>query len=208
MTDDKNIKDNGPDFPDDDGMNAGGGLRIRHFIVIVVAAIVIGTVIYVWQRGIGGGAGPQRPEGVAVVPEGSRTVTLYFADRQNQTLLTETRLVAIGKELVEQIEQVMDALLAGPEEDGVSTIAEGTELLNAFYDSETATAYLDFSAEIVAGHPGGSAAEYYTIAAIIRTMSENFPEVQAVQILVEGLQVGTIGGHIDAYRPFIVRDWR
>jgi hypothetical protein len=80
--------------------------------------------------------------------------------------------------------------------------------LNAFYDSETATVYLDFSSEIVAGHPGGSSAEYYTIAALVRTVSENFPEVQAVQILVEGLQVGTIAGHIDAYRPFLVRDWR
>jgi hypothetical protein len=208
MTEDKDIKENGSGFSDDDGMNAGGGLRMRHFIVIVVAAVVVGAVIYFWQRGTGFGPGIDRPEGVAEVPEGSRTVTLYFADRQNQTLLTETRLVAIGKELVEQIEQVMDALLTGPQEDGVSTIAEGTQLLNAFYDSETATAYLDFSAEIVAGHPGGSAAEYYTIAAVIRTMSDNFPEVQAVQILVEGLQVGTIGGHIDAYRPFIVRDWR
>ncbi len=56
--------------------------------------------------------------------------------------------------------------------------------------------------------PAGASAEYYTIAAIVRTVSENFPEVRAVQILVEGLQVGTIAGHIDAYNPFLVRDWR
>ena len=44
--------------------------------------------------------------------------------------------------------------------------------------------------------------------AIVKTVSENFPEVQAVQILIEGFQVGTIAGHIDAYRPFQIRDWR
>jgi spore germination protein GerM len=150
----------------------------------------------------------EEPEGVAVVPEGSRTVTLFFADRESETLLPESRLVAVGKDYAEQVRQVMQALLEGPHGDGVSTISAETRFLNAFYDSETAILYLDFSSELVAGHPGGSSAEYYTIAAIIRTVSENFPEVQAVQILVEGLQVGTIAGHIDAYNPFLVRDWR
>ena len=42
----------------------------------------------------------------------------------------------------------------------------------------------------------------------MKTMSENFPEVMAIQMLVEGSQVSTIAGHIDAYRPFLVRDWR
>ncbi|UCG51913.1 MAG: GerMN domain-containing protein [Candidatus Latescibacterota bacterium] len=196
-----------PELNDDEKIVSGGTLRVRHFVIIAVIAIVI-VAFYLWIRSVRMGPGEGPPEGVAEVPEGSRAVTLYFADKENETLLTETRLVAIGKELVEQIEQVMRALLDGPEEGGVSTIAQGTRLLNAFYDSETSTLYLDFSSELVAGHPGGSSAEYYTIAALIRTVSENFPEVQAVQILVEGLQVGTIAGHIDAYKPFLVRDWR
>ena len=39
-------------------------------------------------------------------------------------------------------------------------------------------------------------------------VSENFPEISAVQILVEGSQVGTIAGHLNAYQPFLVRNWR
>jgi hypothetical protein len=42
----------------------------------------------------------------------------------------------------------------------------------------------------------------------MRTVSQNFPEIRAVQFLIEGLQVGTIAGHIDAYKPFVVSDWR
>ena len=68
--------------------------------------------------------------------------------------------------------------------------------------------YIDFSSEFVAGHPGGATAEYHTVSAIMRTVSENFPEVAAVQLLVEGSQVGTIAGHVDAYGPLLVRDWR
>jgi hypothetical protein len=199
---------NDPEFQqDDEKIVSGGGLRARHFMIIALIAVAIGAV-YLWYRNIRTGPAGGPTEGVVVVPEGSRAVTLYFADKEKAILLTETRLVAIGQEIVEQIDQVVGALLDGPERGGVSTIAEGTRLLNAFYDSETSTLYLDFSSELVALHPGGSSAEYFTIAALVRTVSENFPEVQAVQILIEGLQVGTIAGHIDAYKPFLVRDWR
>lgn len=198
---------NDPEFQNDEEIAAGGSLRARHFLIIVLVAVAL-VVVYVWYRSVRTGPPAGPPEGVVSVPEGSRAVTLYFADKQQERLLTETRLVAIGKDPVEQVKQVVNALLDGPEREGVSTIAAGTRLLDAFYDSETATLYLDFSSELVAGHPGGSSAEYYTIAALVRTVSENFPEVQAVQVLVEGLQVGTIAGHIDAYKPFLVRDWR
>ncbi|MDH3215260.1 MAG: GerMN domain-containing protein [Candidatus Krumholzibacteria bacterium] len=199
---------NDTQLPEDEEYSSHGTLKERHLILIAAAAIIIGGLVfyYVQQRQKREPAAIS--EGVVEVPEGSRAVTLYFADREEEALVAETRLVAIGKEFVEQIEQVVRALLVGPEEDGVSTIAQGTRLLDAFYDSDSGTLYLDFSSELVAGHPGGSSAEYYTVAAIMRTISQNFPEVKAVQMLVEGLQVGTIAGHLDAYKPFLVADWR
>ena len=142
------------------------------------------------------------------MPEGSRTVTLYFAHIDDTELIGETRQVAIGRDFVEQAEQVVRALVAGPEQEGVNTIPDGTSVLGVYYDPEAATLFLDFSGEFVAGHPGGVSAEYHTVSAIMKTVSENFPEVSAVQILVEGSQVGTIAGHLNAYKPFLVRDWR
>jgi len=192
---------------EDEKVSSRGTLKPFHLLLIAAAAIIVaGLVYYYVQRR--NARGPVPADRVTVVPEGSRAVTLYFAHRDEESLVTETRLVAIGKEYVDQIEQVMRALLDGPQEDGVSTIAGGTQLLDVFYDSGAATLYLDFTSEIVAGHPGGSSAEYFTIAAIMRTVSQNFPEVRAVQFLVEGLQVGTLAGHIDAYNPFVVSDWR
>jgi spore germination protein GerM len=197
-----------PGSPDGEKYDTSRGtLGEKHLILIAAAVLVAAGLIFYYVQNRGERT-PKLPESVSVVSEGSRAVTLYFAARDDETLITETRLVAIGKEYVEQIEQVVRALLGGPQEDGLSTIAEGTRLLDAFYDSDTATLYLDFTSEIVAGHPGGSSAEYFTIAAIMRTVSQNFPEVKAVQFLVEGLQIGTIAGHIDAYRPFPVSDWR
>jgi len=194
------------DPPDEGTSLSRGTLKSNHLILIAAAVIIIvGLVYYAKRRDTGT---PAPPERIAVVTEGSRAVTLYFAHRDEETLVTETRMVGIGTEYVDQIERVLRALLNGPEEGGVSTIADGTRLLDVFYDSDSAILYVDFTSEIVAGHPGGSSAEYFTIAAIMRTVSQNFPEVRAVQFLVEGLQVGTLAGHIDAYKPFAVSDWR
>jgi len=196
--------------PEEEQLASGGGaLKGWHYLLIAFVAIAAGAFLYYWfvsDRG----ARVERvgPGGVTEVPEGSRTVLLYFADRDEMELVPETRQVAIGRDLVDQVQHVLRALTTGPEQGGVSTIPEGTRVLGVFYDPGTFTVFVDFSSELVGGHPGGSAAEYYTVSAIMKTISENFPEVEAVQILIEGLQVGTIAGHINAYKPFLVRDWR
>lgn len=197
------------DMHDDGTYASGGTLGGRHLIVIAAVAVIAGAALYYWFFADRGGEPARvRPGVVTEVPEGSRTVTLYFADPDDAGLVAETRQVAIGRDFVEQAEQVVRALVEGPEHEAVNALPEGTRLLNVFYDSEAAVLFLDFSSELIAGHPGGSAAEYFTVSAILKTVSENFPEVAAVQILVEGSQVGTIAGHLNAYRPFLVRDWR
>jgi spore germination protein GerM len=149
------------------------------------------------------------PREVSRVPEGSRTVTLFFAAADEPVIYGESREVAVGRRVDEQVRQVIDALIAGPErETGVSAIPEGTHLMGVLLDESGTTLFLDFSSELVAAHPGGSAAEYCTVAAIVKTIGENFPEIEEVQFLVDGSQVDTIAGHIRADQPFRVSDWR
>jgi len=196
-------------LPEEEHVASSGTLRGWHILVIVLVAVGL-VAGWFWWSSRPKELPPEEPALPQVeVPEGSRTVTLYFADDAEPSLFAETRQVAMSKSTVSQVRQVMRALLAGPAGGrGANAIPEGTQLLDAFYDTETFTVYLDFSSELVAAHPGGTAAEYSTVAAIVRTVSENFPEVQAVQVLVEGYQVGTIAGHVDAYKPFRVTDWR
>jgi spore germination protein GerM len=200
---------NDPDFHEDGSYASGGTLKGRHLLAIAAVAVIAGAVLYFFFfSGRGGSSEPVAPGVVTEVPEGSRTVTLYFADIENIELTVETRQVAIGRGFVEQAEQVIRALVAGPEHEAVNTIPDGTAVLGVYYDPDTAILFLDFSGEFVAGHPGGASAEYHTVSAILKTVSENFPEISAVQILVEGSQVGTIAGHLNAYQPFLVRNWR
>lgn len=198
-----------PPDPNDERAAARGSLGGRHFATIVGLAIGLAFVT-IWMLS----RSPRAPveETKAPAPralEGSRAVTLFFASAEEPSIYSETREVGVGRRFDEQVRQVMEALIAGPDEEkGVSGIPEGTRLLSLSFDPDAGTLYLDFSAELVAAHPGGSAAEYCTIAVIVRTIGENFPEVRAVQILVDGSQVDTIAGHIRADQPFLVRDWR
>lgn len=191
----------------DDERLATGGLKAWQ-LVLIALALGAAAAFVLWYGGRRQAPAPVDTGEVTEVPEGSRTVTLYFAAEEEAELFAQTRQVAIGMRFEEQVRQVIRSLIAGPGGAGASTIPEGTELLDVFYDSDTFTVYLDFSGDLVASHPGGSTAEFFTVSAIMRTISENFPEVQAVQILIEGSQVGTIGGHINAGDPFLVRDWR
>lgn len=199
-----------PRDADDERAEMRGTLGGRGLAVIAGAALgLLFVIMWLMMRN----PAPPVPEEARTpeprAVEGSRAVTLYFANADEPAIYSETREVAVGRRFDEQVRQVMEALMAGPGEDkGVSAIPAGTTLLAVAFDPDSATLFLDFSAELVAAHPGGSAAEYCTVAVIVRTVGENFPEAQSVQILVDGSQLDTIAGHIRADAPFAVRDWR
>ena len=196
--------------PFDDEMPAsGGGLSGRQVGIIgVIALIVLGAGVWFLTRTPKPAEAPA-PRSVETVPEGSRNVTLYFAGTDEPGTRAETREIAVGRRLDEQVRQVVDALIAGPSDDrAVSAIPAGTQLLAVMVDADSGTVYLDFSGELVAAHPGGSAAEYCTVASIVRTVGENFPELETVQLLVDGSQVESIAGHVRADQPLFIREWR
>jgi spore germination protein GerM len=185
------------------------GLSGRQIAIIGLAALVVlaGGVWLVTRTP----KAPEAPEpkSVETVPEGTRNVTLYFAAVDEPGIETETRELAVGRRMDEQVRQVVDALIAGPSGSrSISAIPKGTQLLSVMVDADSGTVYLDFSSELVAAHPGGSAAEYCTVASIVRTVGENFPELLGVQLLVDGSQVESIAGHVRVDQPLYIREWR
>lgn len=193
----------------DDDVAPRGGLSGRQIATVgLVALIALAGGLWLVMRPSKQPAAPE-PRQVESVPEGTRNVTLYFADVDEPGMRAETRELAVGRRVDEQVRQVVDALIAGPAtEESISAIPSGTQLLSVMVDADSGTVYLDFSSELVAAHPGGSAAEYCTVASIVRTVGENFPELQSVQLLVDGSQVESIAGHVRADQPFLVREWR
>jgi spore germination protein GerM len=193
----------------DDIPRESGGLTAGRIVLIgLVTVALLAGLLWVVTRPKHAPE-PPAPKQVESVPEGTRNVTLYFAAADEPKIRAATRELAVGHRLDEQVREVVEALIAGPSDnEGISAIPDGTKLLSVMVEADSATVYLDFSSDLVAAHPGGSAAEYCTIESIVRTVGENFPELMRVQLLVDGAQVESIAGHVRADQPFIVKEWR
>jgi len=64
-------------------------------------------------------------------------------------------------------------------------------------------AYIDFDADFYAFSGSGSLGELHTVYSIVTTVAMSFPEIFAVQILIEGKLVETLAGHVDLSRPLV-----
>ena len=106
---------------------------------------------------------------------------------------------------------LVEALIDGPRTLQLSaSIPPGTRLRSVRIDGDLVT--LDFSGEIAANHPGGSAGELTTVYSVVNTLTE-VEGARAVQWLVEGRVVESLAGHMDLTRPIgrneslIVEPW-
>lgn len=69
-------------------------------------------------------------------------------------------------------------------------------------------AYVDFSGAILDALPGGSLAEIHAVYGVIATLTASFPNIHAVQFLVEGREIDTLNGHLNLSRPLLpLSDW-
>ena len=94
----------------------------------------------------------------------------------------------------------VQALLNGPlaHEDLFASVPQSTKLLDLAVRDTVAT--VNFSPEITDDFAGGALMEAYLVEAIVKTLTE-FPDVERVQILVDGEVIESIGGHILITQP-------
>ena len=139
---------------------------------------------------------------------GDRAVVLVFPEWDASGYVTEERQIPSRDRPGEDLLGLIGVLCDGPKISGaISALPKGTRSLGAFVNPEDQSVVLDFSQELVTGHPGGSAAEVATLTSILRTVALNFPGTRRCVILIEGSQVETLAGNLDMVRPFDPRRW-
>lgn len=196
-------------------MTTGGPEPRRRFRLpevqwFVAAAILLaGAWLLFSPRAIEPPEPPQVESGDAATADATAPATVYFGDRDGRTLVSERRDVPQGGTLEVRVKSVVAAMADEPETPGAVRVLPGdARLLRVFQDTDSATLYLDFSPELVTRHPGGSAAEWATLAALARTMRANFPDIARVQLLVDGQAVETLAGHFDTSQPLDLAAWQ
>ena len=182
---------------------------MKKWIVPLVLLLVIGGGA-VWFALTYEPAAVEEEEAEVDVAEemGTRAVTLFFCRNDAQGFVSETRSVPTSLHREDEIETVIAELLRGPNaQAAVQIFPRGTELRRAFYDDRERILYLDFNGTLVAELGGGSATELGLLGSLLRTIAIDFPEIESVQILVDGLEVETLSGHVDLTKPLRTGDW-
>lgn len=138
-----------------------------------------------------GCAATKEPPVVEQVP-----VKVYFGTHDAENLVAEVYNV---KKTDPLMQRSMEILINGPKNPELVAVVPSAAKLKSVAVKDRIV-YVDFSEEMVAQRFGGSSREILAVAAIVNTLTE-FPEVDGVQILVEGKKVTTLFGHMDITEP-------
>lgn len=152
-------------------------------------------------------APPEEPEATAPAtpdapPAGPRiSVKLFFASEDGLHLVAVDREVPLAEGVVAQARAIVQAQLAESAPSPLAgTIPSGTTL-RGLYLSERNEMFVDLDGTVRGTHPGGSMNEILTVFTIVNAVTVNLPDVQQVQLLVDGREVDTLAGHVDLRRP-------
>ena len=134
-------------------------------------------------------------------PPPPQQANLFLLDATSLEIAPVKMELRLYLEPAERLKQIIEALVRETPPNFRNPIPRGTELTEAYIDSQK-TAYLDFSRQLIDGHIGGTTAEFLTITAILKTIFDAFPdEIKQVQILIEGNVVETLAGHLNISQP-------
>lgn len=138
-----------------------------------------------------------QPAGNAAAdPEPTMQLVVYHATKDAMYLVSETHKVPVNSH---PARKAIELLLEGPKNpEFVGVMPAGTQIKNITVKEHIA--YADFNDKLVKKNGGGSASEILLVGAIVNTLTE-FPDIQQVQILVNGKKIETISGHMDTSEP-------
>ncbi|MEW6320638.1 MAG: GerMN domain-containing protein [Acidobacteriota bacterium] len=146
-----------------------------------------------------GAAPPPGAAAGAAVPK--IKATLFFASEDGRQLVAVEREVPYGQDVVAQARAIVEAQLAEAAPAPFASAVPAGSRLRGLFVSARREAFVDLDGGVRAAHTGGSRHELLTVYAIVNAITMNLPDVQQVQILVDGREVDTLAGHVDLRRP-------
>lgn len=129
-----------------------------------------------------------------------QVVHLYFADAERPFLVSESRVMMNTGDPIQLGRKLIIELINGPADANVATIPEGTQL-RGFFLLDDDTAVVDFNGRLRENHPGGCRLEQLTLFSIINSLVLNVSEIDRVIILIDGMQIQTLAGHLPLTFP-------
>lgn len=181
------------------------GRVVAWSLVALLLAGALGAAVLLVPRWLARPTEPASPV-EAAPPTATRHIraTLFYVSEDGLRLVPVQREVPFGEGVVEQARRLVEAQLEPPPAPLLSALPEGTTL-RALFVSERGEAFVDLSAEVRTGHPGGALNELLTVYSLVNMLTTNLPTLSGVQLLVDGREADTLAGHVDLRRPLTKR---
>ncbi len=128
-----------------------------------------------------------------------REIQLYFTEPQGRFLMSEARLIDGCEEDRDCIRSLLEALRSGSEQQLLPVLPTQTGILEIELENDLVR--VNFSRHLSDFHPGGSLSELLTVYSLVNSLSENFPYLRQLQILIDGQIQQTLKGHVRIDQP-------
>ena len=133
---------------------------------------------------------------ISPVIQETMQVTIYHGTNDAMYLSPEIHVVPKNDH---PAQTAIELLVAGTKNTALaSVIPPGTKLKKLWIKDHIA--YVSFNDQLIKKSTGGSTSEILLVSAIVNTLTL-FPNIQKVQILVDGEKIDTISGHMDTREP-------
>lgn len=155
---------------------------------------------------------PTTPEGRAALAAarastGTMDLQLFVIVPGMERLVAVLHTVEAPSTLDAQVERAVQELIDWESPEMISPVAPEARVREVWV-SPGGIAYIDFDQAFHDFSRGGSLGELQTAYGVVATLTESFPEIVAVQFLIEGKWIETLAGHVDLSRPLLPsNDW-
>ena len=124
------------------------------------------------------------------------TLQLFLIDSSNRRLVPSIQRLEAPMTLAAKAQLAIEQLINTVG----SPLPPETEVREVWI-STAGIAYVDFAADLPVSMPKGSLAEIHAVYGVVGTLTTSFPQIRAVQFLVNGSGVDTLTGHFDLAGP-------
>lgn len=170
------------------------------FVTIVLG---LGAIWYVFQTGgIVGSVAPLREltrRGGSLPPS---QVLIYLTKDGKQLVSNVAEVGEAGMSSENKARVIVTKLIEGKDAALLrSPIPQGTKLKSVFINGKIII--VNLSSEFMNNLPAGIDSELLAVYSIVDSLLYNIDSAEAVQILIDGEKVLTVGGHLDISTPLI-----
>ena len=167
------------------------------FFVLLGGGMLMGYMIFITQA-FTPNASPQKQAAQKAKQTDFMHLDIYYPS--NGALELEQRKVEMSLGSTAIAETLIYEYLKGPATSGVSLISSKVEILGV-YEGTDGVLYVDFSDDLERGFDGDAFDEFLFIRGLYESLAKNIEGIGDLVLLVRGVQIESVGGHVALDKP-------